>query len=215
MLKTPATITLLGCVLMAMSPASGQAPEIAWKSLFDGKTLDGWKATNFGGEGEVHVKDGAVVMEIGNDMTGVTYARKDFPKVDYEVTLEGKRLKGNDFFCTTTFPINDTFCSLVMGGWGGGVVGLSSINARDASENETGSLLSFKDNQWYRVRIRVRKDRIQAWVDDKNVVDIEVKDKKIHTRPECDLSQPFGVATWRTTGAVRGIRVRRLDPKEK
>src|SRR4051794_8000422 len=66
-----------------------------WKSLFDGKTLAGWKSTNFGGEGEVAVKDGAVVMEQGDDMTGITYTRTDFPRMDFEVTLEGKKLKGS------------------------------------------------------------------------------------------------------------------------
>src|SRR5258708_7962169 len=97
-----------------------------WKSLFDGKSLAGWKATNFGGEGEVSVRDGTVVLAQGNDMTGITYARADFPRVDYEVTLEGKRVAGNDFFCTTTFPVGDAYCSFVVGGWGGTVIGLSS-----------------------------------------------------------------------------------------
>src|ERR1700704_1501583 len=72
-----------------------------WRSLFDGKSLAGWKSAEFGGEGEVLVENGAIVMERGNDMTGIVFAGKDFPKMDYEVTLEGKKLKGNDFFCTT------------------------------------------------------------------------------------------------------------------
>ncbi|MGO9598371.1 MAG: family 16 glycoside hydrolase, partial [Isosphaeraceae bacterium] len=36
-----------------------------WKELFDGKTLNGWKKTQFGGEGRVDVKDGMIVMEMG------------------------------------------------------------------------------------------------------------------------------------------------------
>src|SRR5438552_16448973 len=63
--------------------------KVAWTSLFNGKSLAGWKEANFGGEGEVHVEGGAIVMEQGNDMTGVTFAGKDFPRMDYEVTLEG------------------------------------------------------------------------------------------------------------------------------
>src|SRR5262249_55996866 len=80
-------------------PKTGQE-QANWKSLFDGKSLVGWKATDFGGEGEVEVKGGAVVMDRGNDMTGITYARGDFPRSDYEVSLEGKRVAGNDFFST-------------------------------------------------------------------------------------------------------------------
>lgn len=180
------------------------------KLLLDGKSLAGWKSAEFGGEGDVFVKEGAIVMEQGSDMTGITYTRGDFPTTDYEVTLEGKRLLGNDFFCTTTFPVGDSHCSLVVGGWAGTVVGLSSINSRDASENETNSLQAFKRDQWYRVRIRVTKERIEAWIDNQKVVDLATKGKKISIRPECELCKPFGVATWRTTGAVRDIRVRTL-----
>jgi hypothetical protein len=200
---------------IADQPADKAKDKAAWKALFDGKSLGGWKATNFGGEGEVSVKDGIVILEPGSDMTGITYAKGDFPKMDYEITLEGKRLRGNDFFCTTTFPVGDAHCSLVVGGWGGTVVGLSSIDSRDASENDTKTLQSFKRDQWYRVRIRVTSERIMAWIDDQKVVDLATKGKKITIRPECELCQPLGIATWRTAGAVRDIRVRTLTDAEK
>ncbi len=190
--------------------AASAKTEPGWKALFDGETLTGWKATNFGGEGEVSIKDGAVVMEKGDDMTGITYARGDFPRLDYEVTLEGKKLAGNDFFCTTTFPVGDAYCSLVVGGWGGGVVGLSSIDDMDASENNTSSYQEFQRDKWYRVRIRVTGQRITAWIDKEQVVDLETQGKKISTRAECNPCRPFGIATWRTTAAVRDIRIRPL-----
>jgi hypothetical protein len=193
------------------TPTKADKDKAGWKTLFDGKSLAGWKEAKFGGEGDVSIERGAIVMEQGNDMTGVAYDKGDFPKMNYEVTLEGKRLKGNDFFCTTTFPVGDSHCSLVMGGWGGGVVGLSSIDDMDASANETGTLDNFAKDQWYRVKIRVTKDHIAAWIDDKQVVDLDTKGRKISIRPECDLCRPFGIATWRTVGAVRDIRVRTLS----
>ena len=126
----------LGVVLAAaLLTQAKDAPKET--KLFDGKTLKGWKEADFYGKGKAHVKDGAVILEKGKQMTGITYAGKDFPKVDYEVTLEGKKIEGSDFFCTTTFPVGDSFCSLVVGGWGGEVVGLSSIDSEDASSNET------------------------------------------------------------------------------
>jgi hypothetical protein len=198
----------------AKPPKPAAKDKVVWKELFDGKSLAGWKEAKFGGEGDVAVDGGAIVMEPGADMTGITYAKADFPKSDYEVTLEGKRLRGNDFFCTTTFPVGDVHCSLVMGGWGGTVVGLSSIDGKDASENQTGSFQTFAKNQWYKVKIRVTKNHIDAWIDGKQVVDLETKNKKISIRPECDLCKPFGVATWRTAGAVRAIRVRTLSAEE-
>ena len=207
-------ILALGFSLLAgswvVSAAAPTDDKAGWKPLFDGKSLKDWKSANFGGEGEVSVKDGAVLMATGSDMTGITYIRDDFPKMNYEIALEGKRLQGNDFFCTTTFPVGDSHCSLVVGGWSGAVVGLSSIGGRDASENATKTLQSFKQDRWYRIRIRVTGERIEAWIDDKRVVNQATKGKKISIRPECDLCTPFGIATWRTSGAVRAIRVRPL-----
>jgi hypothetical protein len=210
----------LGLMLLTQADAGGDKKKADkdsanWKTLFDGKSLAGWKSTNFGGEGEVTVKNGVILLENGNDMTGITFAGKDFPKMDYEVTLEGKRVKGNDFFCTTTFPVGDDFCSFVVGGWGGNVVGLSRIDGRDAVENDTTQGKDFKLGQWYRIRIRVTKQKIQAWIDKEQMVDLETKGKKITIRGECESSKPFGVATWRTEGAVRDIRVRLLSDAEK
>ena len=214
---------------MAMALAAATADELAskkepapaakdkadWKPLLDGKSLAGWKKTNFGGEGAVSVKDGMVVMESGNDMTGFHYTRGDFPRMNYEVTLEGKKLNGNDFFCTTTFPVGDDFCSLVVGGWGGTVVGLSRIDGSDAVDNETMQIKQFKKDQWYRVRIMVTPQKIEAWIDDEKLVDLATKGKKISLRGECEASKPFGIATWRTEGAVRDVRVRSLTPAVK
>jgi hypothetical protein len=144
-------------------------------------------------------------------MTGITYQRNDFPRMDYEITLEGKKLKGNDFFCTTTFPVGADHCSLVVGGWGGTVVGLSSIDFRDAVDNGTTQIKEFKHDQWYRIKIRVTPGKIEAWIDKEQLVDVDTKDKKISLRLECEACKPFGVATWRTEGAVRDIRVRKLN----
>ena len=128
------------------------AAEPAWKSLFDGRTLKGWKATKFGGEGEVDVKDGQIVMHAGSPMTGITWV-EDVPKIDYEITLEAMRVNGSDFFCGLTFPVGESPCSFIVGGWGGGVVGLSSIDGSDASENETTKYQEFTSGRWYPVRL--------------------------------------------------------------
>jgi hypothetical protein len=212
-------VVVLTLVLFPLS-LSGQTPtpkpdEAGWKKLFDGKSLDGWKAADFAGAGKVHVKDGAVVMEQGKKMTGVTYAGKDFPKIDYEVTLEGKKLDGQDFFATTTFPVGDSYCSLVVGGWGGWVVGLSSIDGADASENETNQSKEFKKDRWYKIRIRVSQKRIEAWIDGEKLVDLDTTDRRLSIRLECRACRPFGVATYDTAGAVRDVRVRTLTEADK
>jgi hypothetical protein len=215
MMRAPIRWLVGTALVLVLSPAAAQKEKEDWKKLFDGKSLAGWKETDFFGAGKVAVKEGAIVMEKGKQMTGITYARKDFPTIDYEVTLEARKVAGNDFFCTTTFPVGDSFCSLVVGGWSGTVVGLSSIDFMDASANETRKDKEFKQDQWYRVRLRVRKSRIEAWIDREKMVDLDTTDRKLTIRVECHPCRPFGIATWKTTGEVRDLRLRLLTETEK
>jgi hypothetical protein len=185
----------------------------AWKSLFDGKTLTGWKVPQFGGEGKVYVKDGQIVMEMGSMMTGITWTG-DVIRDNYELELEGMRLDGSDFFCTTTFPVGKDPCSLVVGGWGGALVGLSSIDYADASENSTMRTMAFKNDKWYPIRIRVSDAAVQAWIDGERVVNQPRKGHKFTIRIEVDACRPLGISTYATKGAVRNIRLRPLKPEE-
>ena len=43
-------------------------------SLFDGQTLGQWKVTDFGGQGDVSIKDGAIYLEMGSYTTGITWS---------------------------------------------------------------------------------------------------------------------------------------------
>ena len=193
------------------APAPEKPDPYAWKDLFDGKTLEGWKTPNFGGEGKVYVEDGKIVIEMGEAMTGVTFTG-DVPRDNFELEYEGIRLEGADFFATVTFPVGKDEASLVTGGWGGTVVGISCIDYYDASDNLTTTFQDFKDKQWYKFRVRITPAKIEAWIGDEQVVNQERKDHKIDIRAECDLCRPLGFASYVTTGAVRGIRIRKLKP---
>ena len=182
------------------------------KSLFDGQTLEGWEIPNFGTEGPVTVSDGAILLSAGDGCTGITY-RGEFPKINYEVTLEAKRISGNDFFCGMTFPVNDDPLTLIVGGWGGTVVGLSSIDGLDASENFTGIYKTFENNRWYQIRLVVAEKSVKAWIDEINVVHFEIGDHKLSIRPEVLLSRPFGITSWKTTAALKNITLRKLEPE--
>jgi hypothetical protein len=178
-------------------------------TLFDGKTLGQWRSTDFGGQGEVAVKDGAIHMAMGSYMTGINWTGP-VVRMNYEITLEAMRVDGTDFFCGLTFPVGDKPCSLILGGWGGSVCGLSSLDSFDASENETTRIVSFETGKWYRVRLRVVPDRIQAWLDDEPLVDVDTTGRNIDIRLEVEPSRPLGIATWNTAGAVRNIRLKKL-----
>lgn len=194
-------------------PARAQATassDAAWQPLFDGKTLTNWKPTKFYGEGPVKVENGQVVLEPGNDLTGITWTGAALPTTSYELAFQAMRIEGSDFFAGVTFPVADSFCSLILGGWGGQVVGLSSINGMDASENATSQSREFESNRWYNVRIRVTPDRISAWLDGRQIVDVETKGNQFTTRIEVDPSRPLGIASFRTRAALRDIKLRRL-----
>lgn len=180
------------------------------QSLFDGSTLDGWEITNFGTEGPIMVSDGVILINMGDGASGITWA-KDFPKVNYEVNLEARKTVGNDFFCGMTFPVNDEFCSLIIGGWGGPVVGLSCIDGLDASDNETKILKRFDKDIWYKIRLQVTPEKIVGWIDDEKLVDFNYKNRTLSTRPEVDLSKPFGICTWITTAELRNIWVKEIN----
>ncbi len=189
--------------------------KIQWQPLFDGKSLKGWKETDFGGQGDVAVENGNLKLEYGETLTGITYSSdKELPTTNYEIALEAMRTDGIDFFCGLTFPVDKSHCSLIVGGWAGTVVGLSSIDGKDASDNDTTRFMTFKNNQWYKIRLRVTSKKIQAWIDDKRVVDQNTEGRQISTRNEVDLSKPLGISVWQSEAALRNVRLRQLSPDE-
>lgn len=200
----------MNTVLVRVAALAVVAAAPAPRSLFDGKTLKGWTATNFGGEGTVRVERGEIRLGPGDPLTGVTWTGGDIPKTSYEVTLEARRVSGSDFFCALTFPVGADPCTFVVGGWGGTVVGLSSLDLMDASENETSKSMTFTTGRWYRVRVRVTPKRIEAWIDDEKMADVETAGRKISVRPEVEASRPLGIASYRTGAALREIKIRPL-----
>lgn len=217
-------VLLLGSVVIPADAAADEAEAEAknggtehavdtggeWKSMFDGKTIDGWKEAEFTGRGEVTVQDESIVLGMGF-MTGVIWDRP-FPTSNYEIRLEARRINGSDFFCALTFPVKDSHCTWINGGWGGGVVGLSSLDGFDASENETTQYFKFEKGKWYSFRLRVTDARIESWIDGKQVIDVKTEGRKIGLRfGEIELSVPLGFASWSTTAGLRKLEYRTLE----
>jgi hypothetical protein len=189
----------------AAQPDAGAKPA---RDLFDGKTLTGWKVSDFAGHGEVSVKDGRIILGTGV-MTGVTWTN-DLPRIDYEISLDAMRVEGSDFFCGLTFPVNKDSCSLIVGGWGGGVVGLSSLDGQDAANNETTHYMNFQTGRWYNVRLRVTGTNITAWIENDKLVDADITGKSVSIRLEVEESKPLGISSWSTAAALRNIKLQRL-----
>ncbi len=190
----------------APAPFEGEG----WQALFNGENLEGWRETQFAGHGEVQCRPGLILLKMGDPFTGINYTN-EFPKMNYEVALDAARVMGSDFFCGLTVPVGDSFCSLIVGGWGGSLVGISSLDGMDASENQTTKFISFDSGRWYRIRLRVTEGRIEAWLDQEQLINVNTTDRRISLRPgDIELSKPLGVACWQTSAALREIKVRRV-----
>jgi len=208
----PSTAKMDESGLLAQAAAQPPAPLSGegWKSMFDGKSLNGWRITKFDGGAKVEVRDGLIYLGTGDPFTGINYA-KDAPKENYEISLEAMRVSGSDFFCGLTFPVRDSFCSLIIGGWGGSVVGLSNIDNMDASENETTQFIDFANGRWYRIRLRVTEQKIEAWIEQKKVVNLTSTGRKLSLRfGDIEMSKPLGIASWMTSAALREIKIRHI-----
>lgn len=205
---------LLLALLCLAAAAQAQPAQGEWKSLFDGTALGHWKESQFTGRGAVRIENGAIILAAGNPLTGVTWSDA-FPKSGYELRFEGVRLRGGDFFASVTFPAGGNFATWVLGGWGGDIVGISSIDGWDASDNETRSYFDFETARWYAFRLQVTIDRIVAWIDGQRVVNVEIRGRVISLRHgDIKLSAPLGFASYNTTGGIRKIEYRLLTAKQ-
>ena len=192
-------------------PAEQAKPtEPKWDALFDGKTLGKFKSVEYGGEGEVSVKDGKIMLRMGAIMTGIVWKGDDLPRTDYELQINGARTEGTDFWAGITFPVGKSHCSLVLGGWGGGLTGLSSIDDLDASENEYSGHQDYIKGQFYTVRIRVTDKAILVWLDEEQIIDADIHERNVDIRIEMEESVPLGIATYQTSAAISEIKLRKL-----
>ena len=185
--------------------------------VFDGKSLKNWRVIDifdFKDHGKVSVKEGVFRLEKGVFGTGISYKKK-IPRSNYELTLEGRRSDGDDFFCGLTFPVKKDYCTLILGGWGGSLVGLSNIDDFSAAENETTTVVEFKNNQWYKIRLRVTDEFIRVWIDDEKTIDAETDGRKFSIWWEQEPITPLGIATWKTTGEIRKLKLYKLKRQEK
>jgi hypothetical protein len=175
-------------------------------SLFDGKSLGSWKPVVFGGEGEVSIANGAIRLERGNDLTGVVWTGK-VPGPSFRLQMEAMRVDGSDFFCAVTVPAAGSHCTFVVGGWGGTVVGFSSLDGLDASENETSHTVTFEDRRWYQVGVDVTPTHIKGLIDGAAVAEAALAGREVDVRAEMVPCRPIGIASWRTVSDIRNITI--------
>jgi len=151
------------------------------------------------------------------------------PQINYEIELQARKVSGSDFFCALTFPVGkverikqagelsyvNQCATLIIGGWGGGVTGISCLDGLDASENSSTKYRAFQRNRWYAIRLRVTKASIEAWINGGKIVDENIHERQISLRlGDIDHCAPWGIATYQSEGHFRAITLRKLSKKE-
>jgi hypothetical protein len=148
----------------------------------------------------------------GETLTNVRW-RGDMPTAPFELEMKAKRVNGTDFFCAVTFPARgpEQCVTLIVGGWGGSLVGISCIDDKDASENDSQKTHAFMTDVWYPIRLVREGESIKVWINGEKLIDIDTSGKSLSLRQggieEC---APFGLATWQTTARIKDIRWRGL-----
>ena len=123
----------------------------------------------------------------------------------YEITLDARKLSGNEGFLVLFYVHNAThFCWLNIGGWG---------NTQDAIQQAIGQhnpmalvmhpTIHVKKGHWYHVRLRCNGPHIQAWVDGKKCFDYRLKGA-------ANDSGKIGIGTWQTQVAFKNITVKSI-----
>jgi hypothetical protein len=210
---------IAGVMARGQEPAvpTSQPVRLVAPVLFDGKSLEGWRTIetfDFADHGEVTVKDGAIYLSQGNPATGISW-KGELPRSNYELSFAGQRVAGSDFFCGLTFPVKEEYCTLILGGWGGSVVGLSNIDGFSAVENQTTRAIEFEQGRWYRIKLTVLDDRISVLLDDKPLIDVATEDHKFSIGWEQEPVTPLGIVTWKTTGAIKDLKLALVQSPEK
>lgn len=186
-------------------------------ALFNGRDLSGWKAADIWGNGKVEaLSNGVVSCGLGKPLTGLAYTNS-FPTMSYEVKMEALRKEGSDFFVAMTIPVESNACTVVIGGWGGNLCGISSINFMDASENQYSESVSFKNDVWYTLRVRVTPGLLEVFLNDTlYTAKVPFESSSAFTLragSDIDKTKPFGLATYETKALWRNLSVTTIEKK--
>jgi hypothetical protein len=189
--------------------------------LFNGRDLTGWKVADLFESGKVEVlPDGSVECGFGNPMTGIAYTNTP-PRMNYELSLQAVRVQGADFFIALTLPIETNYCTIIIGGWGGSLCGISSVDYMDASENQWSESINLENERWYTLRVRVTPGVLQVFLDETLfTARVEGPPSRFSLRPGSDIDKtgPLGLATYRTKARWRNFTltpITELGPKDK
>jgi hypothetical protein len=165
----PLVLAVVAGLLLAGPAAAGE-----WKSLFDGKTLEGWE--KHGGDAVYAVKDGAIVGHSVPNTSNTFMCTKerfgDF-ELKFEVMVDNRlnsgvqirsNIKGNDRVYGPQVEIE------AAPGESGYIYGEATGRgwlSQDRSKKD-----AFKNDQWNEYRVLAKGDNIKTWVNGQQIADL-------------------------------------------
>jgi hypothetical protein len=177
------TIRLFGACLLAFAscmnahaaePAAAEQAGQAWQPLFDGKTLDGWRASE--APGSFSVRDGAIVVRGPRSHLFYvgTVADHDFRNFELQLDVMTRPGANSGVYFHTAWQEE---------GWPAKGYEVQ-VNNSQSDPKRTGGLYAVddnlqapaKDDTWFTLRIHVEGNRVRTFVDDKPIID--------YTQPE-------------------------------
>ena len=193
---------LVGLAVTVAMPAWGQGGEPGWFSLFDGKTLDGWRANETAGT--FSVRDGAIVA--GGARSHLFYAgpvsKHDFKNFEFKADVKTEPGANSGIYFHTAYQES---------GWleKGYEAQINNTHLGTGEYRElkrTGSLYAVrnvfaspvKDNTWFTMRIKVVGRQVEIWVDDFCLVDYTEPDNPVRN------GEHAGAVLSRGTFALQG-----------
>jgi hypothetical protein len=210
MLPRASLRTLAATAGVLLTAAAGFAADAV--TLFDGKSLAGWKPSKNSPEGTYKVTDG--VLQIRGGQGHLYYVGTDgkasFKNFEFTAKVKTYKTANSGIYFHTAYQ---------DAGWP--AAGYEcQVNATHGDKKKTGGLYAVKDvmdvapapdDEWFDYRIRVEGKRIQIWINGKQTVDFtEAAD---WTPPKGMAGRKLGTGTFALQAHDPGCKVDYKDIK--
>lgn len=165
MIFRTAMITLVACLLIMAGCTRQKEHKDEWISLFDGKSLDGWQASE--NKGTFTVEDGTI--KVDGDRSHLFYVgpvqQHDFKNFEFKVSILTKPGANSGMFFHTEYQET---------GWPAKGIEVQ-VNNTQSDWRRTGSLYAIQDirdtlaqdDQWFTQHIIVKDNKITVKLNDK------------------------------------------------
>ncbi len=160
---------LLGCSVPAGVVAAEQAEPLAWRSLFDGRTLEGWR--RFGGEAGFSVEDGAIVG-VARTSKRNSFLATEMELGDFELELEFRVDPGlnsgvqvrSEVAPDGTVRGYQVEIDPTQRSWTGGIYDEERRGWLFPIEHDPRAQKAFRSGSWNRLRVECRGAVLRTWL---------------------------------------------------